>query len=129
MEALKSIHRSLSDAKVEFELLDLASLGSIENFANMMLKRGQMIDLLINNAGIMTPPTRRETADGFELQFGTNYLGHFALSGRLLALLRGHRARVVTVSSLTHRLGGTYTLTIFNGTESTGLRRLIRSRS
>jgi NAD(P)-dependent dehydrogenase (short-subunit alcohol dehydrogenase family) len=104
--ALQSIHQQLPKAMVDFAELDLACLSSIERFANLMLKRARTIDVLINNAGIMTPPTRRETADGFELQFGTNYLGHFALTGRLFTLLKGHHARIVTVSSLTHRLGG-----------------------
>jgi NAD(P)-dependent dehydrogenase (short-subunit alcohol dehydrogenase family) len=104
--ALRSILQQSPRAIVDFELLDLACLNSIEGFANRLLKRGRIIDILINNAGIMTPPDRRETADGFELQFGTNYLGHFALTGQLISLLRGHHARVVTVSSLTHRLGG-----------------------
>jgi NAD(P)-dependent dehydrogenase (short-subunit alcohol dehydrogenase family) len=104
--ALRSILHQSPKANVQFELLDLACLNSIEAFASLLLERGRAIDLLINNAGIMTPPNRRETSDGFELQFGTNYLGHFALTGRLISLLRGHHARVVTVSSLTHRLGG-----------------------
>lgn len=104
--ALRSILEQSPRAMIDFELLDLASLKSIERFANRLLERGRIIDVLINNAGIMTPPNRRETTDGFELQFGTNYLGHFALTGRLITLLEGHCARVVTVSSLTHRLGG-----------------------
>jgi len=104
--ALRSILQQSPKAIIDFELLDLACLNSIESFASRLLKRGRIIDVLVNNAGIMTPPNRRETADGFELQFGTNYLGHFALTGRLLTLLQGHHARVVTVSSLTHRLGG-----------------------
>jgi NAD(P)-dependent dehydrogenase (short-subunit alcohol dehydrogenase family) len=71
-----------------------------------MLTRGQPIKTLINNAGIMTPPTRHTTSDGFELQFGTNYLGHFALTGRLFSLLRqAGSARVVTLSSLVNRIG------------------------
>ena len=106
LDALRSILHQSPQATIAFELLDLACLKSIEAFANRMLERGRTIDVLLNNAGIMTPPDRRETADGFELQFGTNYLGHFALTGRLITLLQGHRARVVTVSSLTHRLGG-----------------------
>src|SRR6185503_6709893 len=63
------------------------------------------LDLLINNAGVMAPP-RRETADGFELQFGTNHLGHFALTAQLLPAMEGREdARVVTVSSGAHRMG------------------------
>ena len=71
-----------------------------------MIEKGQGIDLLINNAGIMTPPKRLETKDGYELQFGTNYLGHFALTAQLLPLLRKTKdARVVTVSSIAAREG------------------------
>ena len=105
-ESVRSILQQVPKAKIDFEVIDLASLASIEAFANTLLNRNCRIDLLVNNAGVMTPPTRKTTADGFELQFGTNHLGHFALAGRLLPLLRGHLARVVTVSSITHRLGG-----------------------
>ena len=83
--------------------LDLSSLDSVRDFA-----RGWEgpLDLLVNNAGVMTPPRYQETADGFELQFGTNHLGHFALTGRLLpALLAADAARVVTVSSVAHHAG------------------------
>ncbi|GIF20285.1 oxidoreductase [Paractinoplanes tereljensis] len=79
----------------ELRALDLASLDSVATLAAELLAAGRPIDLLINNAGVMAPPTRQATADGFELQFGTNYLGHFALTGRLLPLLR----RVTTVTS------------------------------
>jgi NAD(P)-dependent dehydrogenase (short-subunit alcohol dehydrogenase family) len=66
----------------------------------------QSLDLLINNAGVMALPRRQTTADGFEMQFGTNYLGHFALTARLMPLLRGASGpRVVNVSSLAHRTG------------------------
>jgi len=87
-----------SGASVRFEPLDLAGLGSIKAFGErMQLER---LDLLVNNAGVMAPPSRKVTADGFELQFGTNFLGHFALTAQLLPLLRrGNRPRVVTVSS------------------------------
>src|ERR1700730_10616391 len=78
--------------------LDLASLASVREFAAAW--EGD-IDLLINNAGVMVPPLSR-TADGFELQFGTNHLGHFALSNLLLEHVKG---RVVTVSSTGHRMG------------------------
>ena len=104
--SLSSIRQQVPEALIEFEQLDLASLASIDTFCKNLLRRNDRIDILINNAGVMTPPTRKTTFDGFELQFGTNYLGHFALTGKLLPLLRGHHARVVTVSSLTHRLGG-----------------------
>ncbi|PYC73296.1 short chain dehydrogenase [Streptomyces tateyamensis] len=86
--------------------LDLASLDSVASFAAVLLDRGRPVDLLVNNAGVMAVPTRHTTKDGFELQFGTNHLGHFALTGRLLPLLRSAtRPRVVTVASLAARIG------------------------
>ena len=89
----------------EVEELDLASLESVREFADRFHARGEQLDLLINNAGVMAPP-RRVTVDGFELQFGTNHLGHFALTGRLLDTFRDRPgARVVTVSSNAHRQG------------------------
>ncbi len=104
--ALARVQTQARLANIRFELLDLASLASIERFSTRLLAEDRPLDLLINNAGVMTPPKRKETADGFELQFGTNHLGHFALTGRLLPLLlRSKSARVVTVSSFAHRLG------------------------
>jgi NAD(P)-dependent dehydrogenase (short-subunit alcohol dehydrogenase family) len=89
----------------ELEELDLASLDSVKAFAERFLASHDGLDLLINNAGLMAPP-RGVTADGFELQFGTNVLGHFALTGRLLGALEGREdARVVTLSSNAHKLG------------------------
>jgi NAD(P)-dependent dehydrogenase (short-subunit alcohol dehydrogenase family) len=88
-----------------FEALDLGSLASVRAFAERFLATESRLDLLINNAGVMVPPLGR-TADGFELQFGTNHLGHFALSGLLLERIRATAgARVVCVSSLMHRIG------------------------
>ena len=85
------------------ERLDLASLASVRDFAD---RWEGPLDLLVNNAGVMTPPRYRETEDGFELQFGTNHLGHFALTGLLLpALLESSAPRVVTVSSIAHHEG------------------------
>ena len=80
--------------------LDLAALSSVAELAGTLLSEGRPIHILINNAGVMTPPARYTTADGFELQFGTNYLGHFALTMRLLPLLSAGRARVTTQVSL-----------------------------
>ena len=83
--------------------LDLGSLASVEEFATAW---DGPLDLLVNNAGLMAPPRYQQTSDGFELQFGTNHLGHFALTGRLLpALLEAPAARVVTVSSIAHNQG------------------------
>lgn len=88
---------------VEVRRLDLSSLTSVREFAESW---AGPLDLLVNNAGVMAPPTHRTTEDGHELQFGTNHLGHFALTGQLLpALLATDSARVVTVSSIAHRTG------------------------
>jgi NAD(P)-dependent dehydrogenase (short-subunit alcohol dehydrogenase family) len=105
--ATRSILALAPALNVRFELLDLASLASVTAFAERLLARDRPLDVLINNAGVMTPPTRRATVDGFELQFGTNYLGHFALTAQLLPLLKRATApRVVEVSSGAHRMGG-----------------------
>jgi NAD(P)-dependent dehydrogenase (short-subunit alcohol dehydrogenase family) len=85
------------------EELDLASQKSVQAFVE---RYDGALDLLVNNAGVMEPPRYRETEDGHELQFGTNHLGHFALTGRLLpALLASPAPRVVTVSSVAHHRG------------------------
>ncbi|MBR0663106.1 SDR family NAD(P)-dependent oxidoreductase [Roseomonas hellenica] len=103
-EAIGLIRKAVPDAKVSFEQLDLANLASIAVFGERIRAKRTSLDVLINNAAVMTPPKRQETADGFELQFGTNYLGHFALTAQLLPLLReGSKPRVVTVSSLAAR--------------------------
>jgi NAD(P)-dependent dehydrogenase (short-subunit alcohol dehydrogenase family) len=103
--ALEKISREVVGARIFYEHLDLASLASIADFAQRMQVR-QSLDLLINNAGVMALPRRQTTADGFEMQFGTNYLGHFALTARLMPLLRrASGPRVVSVSSLAHRTG------------------------
>ena len=92
-------------ANVWFEQVDLASLGSVKDFADEMLAEGRPIDILINNAGVMALPKRNTTADGFEMQFGTNYLSHFAMTARLLPLLKAGRARVVQLASIAHKGG------------------------
>jgi NAD(P)-dependent dehydrogenase (short-subunit alcohol dehydrogenase family) len=85
--------------------LDLADLGSVRDAAQSVADAVERLDVLVNNAGVMAMPLRR-TADGFELQFGTNHLGHYALTGLLLpALRRAEGPRVVTVSSNMHRMG------------------------
>lgn len=105
-ESIAKIYKVNPKAKVSFEKVDLADLSSIKTFASNMNSKGQAINLLINNAGVMTPPKRLETADGFELQFGTNHIGHFALTALLLPLLqKSPGARVVTVSSVANRAG------------------------
>ena len=98
--AIEKISREVTGAKLSYEHLDLASLASVADFAQRMQAR-QSLDLLINNAGVMALPSRQATADGFEMQFGTNHLGHFALTVRLMPLLRrASEPRVVSVSSL-----------------------------
>jgi NAD(P)-dependent dehydrogenase (short-subunit alcohol dehydrogenase family) len=104
--ALAAIRARHPAATVRYEHLDLANLNSIAEFAERLNHDQGSLDLLVNNAGVMTPPNRERTADGFELQFGTNYLGHFALTARLMpSLLRRTAPRVVNLSSLAHRGG------------------------
>lgn len=105
-EAVENIRAQVPAANVRFEHVDLASLKSVAEFGARLRGQRDSLDLLINNAGVMNPPVRRETSDGFELQFGTNYLGHFALTAGLLPLLRkGTQPRVVTLSSIAARGG------------------------
>ncbi|MCW2930632.1 MAG: putative short chain dehydrogenase [Actinomycetia bacterium] len=93
-------------AAIEVRRLDLADLGSVKELTEGLIADGTPLDVLLSNAGVMTPPSRLTTADGFELQFGTNFLGHFALTLRLLPLLLAAAApRVVTVSSMAARFG------------------------
>jgi NAD(P)-dependent dehydrogenase (short-subunit alcohol dehydrogenase family) len=103
--ALMQIGADAAGAKVEAMDLDLANLASVRAFAEAFRARHHRLDALCNNAGVMTLPYRK-TKDGLEMQLGTNHLGHFALTGRLLDVLCATRgARVVTVSSTMHRIG------------------------
>lgn len=103
-EAIRRIKEQAPQASVALEIVDLGDLASIEALARRLKETRNHIDVLINNAGVMTPPTRQTTKDGFELQFGTNYLGHFGLTGNLLPLLmRAKDPRVVTLSSIAVR--------------------------
>lgn len=93
-------------ARVSVQPLDLGSLRSVRAAATELSAAYPTLDILVNNAGVMIPP-RSLTADGFEIQFGTNYLGHFALTGLLLPqMLQAHGSRVVVVSSNAHKMGG-----------------------
>ena len=119
--AALEIGKEVPGAAVDVQLLDLASLASVRSFATEELARPEPLDILLNNAGVMAPPHRQTTADGFELQFGTNVVGHFALTGLLLpkleqrarqvgetgGLVAGEREapRIVTIASLAHRRG------------------------
>ena len=98
--AVASIADAVPGAKVSTRRLDLSSLRSVTELAAQLRSEDRPINILINNAGIMTPPRRQATVDGFELQFATNHLGHFALVGQILPLLQRGRARVTTQSSV-----------------------------
>lgn len=105
-DAIARIKTEVPKGDVELAILDLADLDSIHRFAQQLSKRLSGIDLLINNAGVMAVPKRRTTVQGFELQLGTNHLGHFALTGLLLPwLVARPGARIVTVSSINHKRG------------------------
>ncbi|GAA2013990.1 SDR family oxidoreductase [Nakamurella flavida] len=101
--AVDRIRSSVPAAAVSTRVLDLASLESIAALTDALLAQGRPIHLLIDNAGVMRPPARQVTRDGFELQFGTNHLGHVALTLGLLPLLRAGGARVVHQTSIAAR--------------------------
>ncbi len=104
-QAEAEIRLSAPNARLEVERLDLASLASVQTFAERIASRHAHLDVLINNAGLMAIPPRK-TAEGFEMQFGVNHVGHFALTGLLLEALRAApAARIVTVSSGLHERG------------------------
>ncbi|MGK5740618.1 SDR family oxidoreductase [Micromonospora sp. URMC 103] len=104
-DAVRRIRAAAPEAVVTTRDLDLASLHSVAAFADTLTGEGRPIHLLINNAGVMAPPTRHTTTDGLELQFGTNHIGHVALTAGLLPLLRAGRARITTMSSSAARFG------------------------
>ncbi len=104
-QAASEIRLGANHVDLDIIQLDLADLDSVRRFAETFKARYSRLDLLINNAGVMIPPFTK-TSDGFELQFGANHLGHFALTGLLLdRLLETPEARVVNVSSTAHRMG------------------------
>lgn len=103
--AKKDLLRLFPEGIIEVLCLDLASLSSVHDFVHSFSQKFDSLDLLINNAGVMVPPYSK-TKEGFELQFGSNHLGHFALTGLLLPFLEmGEHPRVVTLSSIAHRGG------------------------
>ena len=103
--AVSQIRDENPDAKAKLMLLDLGDLASVRRFADEFNGRYDRLDILINNAGVMMPPLEK-TVDGFELQFGINHLGHFALTGLLHDLItRTPKSRIVMVSSIAHRGG------------------------
>ena len=104
--ALARLATEAPGANTELAILDLASLASVRDFAARQLEQGLPLDVLINNAGVMAPPKRLQTADGFELQFGTNVLGHFALTGLLASRAPAGCRRILRsrpASSPSHR--------------------------
>lgn len=103
--AAEEIRAAVPSAKIALKQLDLSSLESVAALGTELNAEGRPIDILVNNAGVMQPPQRETTSDGFELQFGSNHLGHFALTAHLLPLLRAGHARVVSLSSLAARFG------------------------
>ena len=106
-EAIGRIRAEVPDARVRFEAVDLADLSSVRAFGQRLGATLPRVDGLINNAAIMAPPERGTSVDGFELQFATNYAGHFVLTAELLPLLRRSEApRVVTLSSVAIHRGG-----------------------
>jgi len=103
--AAAKIKKEFPKADVSVMKLDLSSLASIRKFASDFISKYKKLDILINNAGVMVPPYSK-TEDGFELQFGTNHLGHFALTGLLIdLLLKTDNSRIVTMSSMAHKSG------------------------
>jgi NAD(P)-dependent dehydrogenase (short-subunit alcohol dehydrogenase family) len=106
--ARDTILNEIENAHLDVQELNLSSLKSIKDFSEKILSAYTSLELLVNNAGVMTPPFEK-TEDGFELQFGSNHLGHFALTGLLLPLFKQtDSARIVTLSSIAHRRGSIY---------------------
>ncbi|MEQ1311997.1 oxidoreductase [Acinetobacter sp. XH1639] len=106
--AVENIKEEYPEAKLVLMSLDLADQQAIKAFVQVFKEKYQKLDILLNNAGLMAPPLSR-TKDGFEIQFGTNHLGHFTLTGLLLDVLeRADKPRIVTVSSVAHNFGKIY---------------------
>jgi NAD(P)-dependent dehydrogenase (short-subunit alcohol dehydrogenase family) len=105
-KAVARIRKDVPEAVVDVVPLDLADLTDAKGAANQVMHRHDRVDILVNNAGIMIPPRFSRTVDGFELQMGTNHLGHFAWTATLWPVLRVSNARIVTVSSAAHTSAG-----------------------
>ncbi|MDT0123087.1 oxidoreductase [Paenibacillus sp. RRE4] len=104
-DVVNEIQKKFKHADIDVKKLDLSNLSSIRAFANVIMENYDRLDILINNAGIMFGPYSK-TVDGFENQFGTNHLGHFALTGLLMPLLKKTEAsRIIALSSLAHTMG------------------------
>ncbi len=110
-DAIARLHADSPGIHTELAIVDLASLSSVRDFAKKELAQHRPLHILVNNAGVMAPPKRLQTADGFELQFGTNVLGHFALTALLMSALErtaaasSERPRIVTIASIAHKRG------------------------
>jgi NAD(P)-dependent dehydrogenase (short-subunit alcohol dehydrogenase family) len=103
LDAIKRMQALSAGGELVYGRLDLASLASVKEFSEKVIATESRLDLLVNNAGVMIPPPSK-SKDGFELQFGVNFIGHFALTGHLFKLLEAtNGARVVTLSSIAHR--------------------------
>lgn len=100
LAAADRIREAVPQAQLDVRSADLSSLASVADLADELLREARPVNILINNAGVMTPPTRQVTEEGLELQFATNHLGHFALTARLLPVLRAGTARVTTQVSI-----------------------------
>ena len=126
--ARAAILSNTPDAHVSLRDLDLSSLASVAALGQTLQQEGEPIHLLINNAGVMTPPNRQMTADGFELQFGTNHLGHFALVAHLLPLLRAGSARVTSQISVAANSGSINWTDLNWATKYNGMRAYSQSK-
>lgn len=128
-EALARIRPMAPHALVRFEKLDIASLSSVSDFANRMTQSGRPVDLLINNANTLVLQNRQQTGDGFELHLATNFLGHFALTARLLPLLRASKqAKVVQLTSTGRHHGEIHVHDLQLQSEYTPLRAYSQSK-
>jgi NAD(P)-dependent dehydrogenase (short-subunit alcohol dehydrogenase family) len=108
--AIDKVRADVPDAKLTIKHLDLSSLSSIAALGEELIAEGRPVDILINNAGVMTPPRREQTDDGFELQFGANHLGHFALVGHLPPRHRTPTAAPTTVRGVSTKPPGAESL-------------------
>ncbi|MBS1805656.1 MAG: SDR family NAD(P)-dependent oxidoreductase [Acidobacteria bacterium] len=128
-EALAKIRPMAPNALVRFEKLDIASMNSVGDFASRLLEAGRPVDLLINNANTLVLQGRQQTSDGFELHLATNFLGHFALTSRLLPLLRASKqAKVVQLTSTGRHHGEIHVLNLQLQVEYTPLKAYSQSK-
>ena len=127
-EVASKVHAAAPGIAVDVVPLDLAELTSVRGASDLIRRDHKQIDVLINNAGVMATP-ERQTADGYELQMGTNHIGHFALTSRLWPLLAESKTRIVTVSSLLHTSVKGIDLRVFDHSGTPGRYRRWRAYS